>query len=192
VPDQLNGQVQYVLVTYPDGQQIRFGRNPGGTFAPPPGENVDLAYDSSTGIYTLRDASGTRWRFDVLGRLAEIIDPAGLTEHLAYDSNDHVTTITNDVSHRTLTFTWTGSHVTSITEPAPNGSSPSPVWTYSYDGDDLTQVCAPGAGTSCTAYSYTTGSHYRSSVLDDHPAAYYRLDETSGSTFASAVAREPG
>jgi RHS repeat-associated protein len=193
VPDaDPHGVVQYVLVTYPDGRQVRFGRNPDGTFAPPLGHNVDLVYDSTTGIYTLRNATGTRWQFDVLGRLAKITDPAGLTEQLAYNSSDQVTTITNEVSHRTLAFTWAGGHVTAVTEPSPDGASPPPTWTYSYSGDDLTQVCGPGAGTACTTYTYTVGSHYRSSVLDDAPRAYYRLDEATGTTFASAVAREPG
>jgi YD repeat-containing protein len=193
VPDaDSRGIVQYVLVTYPNGQQARFGRNPDGTFAPPLGDNVDLVFDPATGIYTLRDAAGARWQFDVIGRLAEITDPAGLTERLAYNSSDQVTTITNEVSHRALSFTWTDGHVTAVTEPSPDGVSLPPTWTYSYSGDDLTQVCAPSAGTACTSYTYASGSHYRSSVLDDDPRAYYRMNETTGTTFASAVARQPG
>jgi hypothetical protein len=39
---------------------------------------------------------------------------AGLEERFEYDTNDHVRTITNQVSKRTLTLTWSGGHVASI------------------------------------------------------------------------------
>ena len=44
-----------VVVTYPDGQQVRFGRNPDGTFAAPPGRVAGLTL--AAGSYTLSDRS---------------------------------------------------------------------------------------------------------------------------------------
>ncbi|MEO6088626.1 MAG: RHS repeat-associated core domain-containing protein [Umezawaea sp.] len=180
------------VLTYPSGRQARFGRNPDGSYASPTGQNADLVHDTATGFYTLRDVTGSRWTFDALGRLTVITDPAGLTETLSYDTADHVTTITNDTSKRSLRLTWQGNHVTSVTAPAPETGGQPLVWTYTYVGDKLTKACVPGAAPNCTTYSHQSGSHYRSSVLDDNPRGYWRFGETGGDTFASAAARRDG
>ncbi|MFD4669963.1 LamG-like jellyroll fold domain-containing protein [Lentzea sp. NPDC058450] len=174
------------VLTFPTGRQVRFGRNPDGGYVSPLGQNVDLVYRTDTATYTMRDVSGSRWTFDNLGRLVTITDPAGLTETLTYDTADRVTTITNDVSKRSLRMTWQGAHVTSVTAGGDQ------TWTYTYDGDKLTKACAPGAAPNCTTYGYQQGSHYRSTVLDNAPRGYWRLGETSGSTFGNAVARRAG
>src|SRR5262249_53788323 len=103
-----------VVITFPTGRQVRMGRNPDGTFAPPMGASLDLVFSGGgDATYTLRDNTGGRWVFDLLGRLISVLDPAGLEERLSYDNQDHVVTITNQVSNRTLTLTWAGGHVTS-------------------------------------------------------------------------------
>ncbi|MFC3894117.1 RHS repeat-associated core domain-containing protein [Lentzea rhizosphaerae] len=181
-----------VVITHPTGRQVRYGHNPDGTFGSPSGSTADLVYTRSTGLYTLRDTTGARWLFDGLGRLVKIVNPAGLTETLAYDDNDRVKTITNDTSKRTLTVTWQGNHVSSVTTEVPETGSPALVWTYAYVGDRLTTVCVPGAAPNCTTQDYTDGSHYRSTVLDDRPKTYWRLGESSGDTFASVTARSNG
>ncbi|MEV8443463.1 RHS repeat-associated core domain-containing protein [Actinosynnema sp. NPDC051121] len=181
-----------VVVTYPSGRQVRFGRNSDGTFGSPLGDSTELVHDTASGFYALRDSTGGQWRFDVLGRLRAIVDPAGLVEDLHYDTNDHVTTITSGVSRRELTMTWVGGHVTTVTtQPPAAGASPL-VWTYEYVGDRLTKACVPGVGPNCTTYEHTSASHYPSSVLDDEPRTYWRLGETDGDTFANATARRPG
>lgn len=48
----------------------------------------------------------------------------------------------------------------------------------------MTSVCPPADWSRCTAYGYTTGNHYRTTVLDADPYAYWRLGEASGSTVA--------
>ncbi|WP_157528277.1 LamG-like jellyroll fold domain-containing protein [Nocardia sp. NRRL S-836] len=174
------------VLTFPTGRQVRFGRNPDGGYASPLGQNVDLVYRTDTGIYTMRDVSGSRWTFDQLGRLITITDPAGLTETLTYDTSDRVSVITNDVSKRALRMTWQGTHVTAVTAGGDQ------TWTYTYDGDRLTKACAPGAAPNCTTYGYQQGSHYRSTVLDNKPRAYWRLGETGGDTVGNAVARRDG
>ncbi|TQM80193.1 RHS repeat-associated protein [Saccharothrix saharensis] len=181
-----------VVVTYPSGRQIRFGRNSDGTFGSPLGDSAELVHDTASGYYTLRDSTGGQWRFDVLGRLRAIVDPAGLVEDLHYDANDHVTRIASAVSGRELTMTWVGGHVTAVTtQPPATGAAPL-VWTYEYVGDRLTKACVPGVGPNCTTYGHTAASHYPSSVLDDKPRTYWRLGETEGDTFANATARRPG
>ncbi|MFB9904220.1 RHS repeat-associated core domain-containing protein [Allokutzneria oryzae] len=181
-----------VVITFPTGRQARFGKNPDGSFAPPTGQNADLVYSTVSGHYTLRDAAAGRWVFDALGRLAEIIDSAGLRETLEYGANDRIATITSETSKRVLGLTWDGNRVTRVQAPAPVAGGVSPVWTYSYEGGRLVRACAPAAGENCTNYTHTPGSLYRSTVVDNNPRAYWRLGDSSGSTLASAVSRRPG
>lgn len=181
-----------VVVTYPSGRQVRFGKNPDKTYGSPLGDSTDLVYDSTTGLYTLRDNSGSQWQFDVLGRLAAIIDPAGLVQTLGYDTNDRVATITSNTSKRTLAFTWENGHVTKVSTPAPETGGTPLEWTYTYTGDRLTSSCVPGDAPNCTDYEHTPGNHYRTTVVDDNPKAYWRLGERSGDSFANVMARQPG
>jgi RHS repeat-associated protein len=182
-----------VVITLPSGRQVRFGKNPDATFAAPAGQGVDLVYTGGGDAkYVLRDNSGSRWVFDLPGRLVSILDPAGLEETLTHGPDDRVATITNRVSGRALRVTWTGAHVTRVSTDAPQAGAQPLVWTYEYDGDRLTKACLPGAAPNCTTYRHQSGSHYRSTVLDNNPRAYYRLGETSGSSFATVTARRPG
>ena len=79
-----------------------------------------------------------------------------------------------------------------LASQAPSLADTPLTWTYKYNGDQLTNACAPGSAPNCTTYDYQAGSHYRSSVADDNPAAYWRLDERDNTTFASAVTWHPG
>ncbi len=58
-------------------------------------------------------------------------------------------------------------------------------WGYNYSGDELHSVCSPQNPTSCTTYTYNSGSDYPESVLDSGPESYWRLDETSGTKACS-------
>ncbi|WP_460526764.1 RHS repeat-associated core domain-containing protein [Flindersiella endophytica] len=185
-----------VVATLPSGRTIRFGRNADGTYAPPEGENLTLVYASGPGTYTLRDSTGTRWEFNVWGRLRAIVDPAGLVEELEYDDagpTGKPKSIYNLASKRRLYLTWTGGHVTKVTTDPPASGQPGLSWTYIYDGHKLTNACDPGVAPNCTKYDYQTGSHYRSVVVDDRPRAYWRFGESTASTGAQNVnARTPG
>jgi RHS repeat-associated protein len=169
-----------VVVTYPDGRQARYGKNPDGTLAAPSGQSATLLAVTGGG-WTLRTQDGGRYSFDATGRLTAINDAAGRAQNLAYDAGGKLTTATDAASGRSLTFTWTGNHVTQVR----TSSSLALTWTYTYQGDRLTQVCDPT--TACTSYAYGTGSHYRSITLDANPRAYWRLAEPSGTTAVSEV-----
>jgi RHS repeat-associated protein len=177
-----------VVVTLATGLQVRFGRNPNGTYAPPPGVNLTLvtAPPPATG-WVLRDATGFRREFDASGRLSNVFDVDGRRQSYTYVGSQ-VSQITDVASGRTLHLTWTGSHVTSVATDPPTVGQPAPTWTYSYAGDKLTGACTPLAG-SCTTYAYTTSSHYQATVLDDNPSGYWPLGEVSGSAAADAAAR---
>src|SRR5439155_24511828 len=57
-----SGTVQSVVVTYPDGQQIGYGRNGDGSFTPPAGRFATFVAVSGGG-YSLTDKSATVYRF---------------------------------------------------------------------------------------------------------------------------------
>ncbi|MEU3170363.1 LamG-like jellyroll fold domain-containing protein [Streptosporangium sp. NPDC006930] len=173
---EVRGPAVSALVTYPDGRQVRFMGSGAGAFQPPPGMHATLAEESG-GTWRLMDKSATTYAFDAQGRLTEVTDSRGRGQELAYGAGGKLSTVTA-TGGRSLTFTWTGAHVTSVSSDPVNGAPLT--WTYHYDGDRLTGVCAPVAAPNCTHYSYGTGSQYRSGVLDSDPYAYWRLGEASG------------
>ncbi|WP_336216157.1 DNRLRE domain-containing protein [Nonomuraea sp. LPB2021202275-12-8] len=183
-----------VTVTLPTGRQVRFGRNHDGAYAPPMGHNLDLAYDTSTAEYTLRDTSGSQWRFYECGKLRRITDPSGLVQEIEYEAAcpaGKPVSVRNLTSGRRLNLTWTGGHVTQVTTDRPSPSVSPLTWTYTYEGDRLTSACNPAAAPNCTRYDYQAGSHYRSVAVDDSPRAYWRLGETTTGGAASVTARTP-
>ncbi|MGW5659347.1 LamG-like jellyroll fold domain-containing protein [Streptomyces sp. NPDC003758] len=190
------GTVTSVIVTYPGGEQVAFGRNSDGTFQPPLGRYARL--QSVTGGYTLTDKDFTEYAFKQATAkagtyaISSIKDYAGRTETFTYNTSKQLTKITNDTSKRSLTLAWqtpagaTTAHVATVaTDPSTAGdSSTAQTWQYSYSGDQLTKVCPPADWTHCTSYSYVTGNHYRTTVLDADPYAYWRLGEAAGATVA--------
>jgi hypothetical protein len=182
-----------VVVTYPDGQQVRFGKNPDGTFAAPQGRFAQLTVDSTTGRWRLLDKGGTTYEFSASGLLVKVTDAAFRQMVITLDSlTGRPAKATSRVSgplgglvdDRSLTFTWTGNHVTSVRTDAVDGRTLA--WSYTYNGDLLSQVCAPDS--SCTQYEYATGSHYRSAVLDSKPESYWWLGEPEGTAANSEIA----
>jgi RHS repeat-associated protein len=188
-----------LVVTYPDGHTARFGTNPGGiTYSSPQGMYATFQLSRSGG-YTLTDRGGTTYTFGLQAgttwKLTSITDADGRSETLSYNQGQ-LATVTNTASHRSLYFTWTGAHVTQVaTDPVATGGQPL-TWTYGYSGNNLTSVCPPTSPSKCTAYIYTSGtnsgSHYRTTVLDAQPAAYWRLANTSGTTATDEVGANMG
>ncbi|GAA4235684.1 polymorphic toxin-type HINT domain-containing protein [Actinomadura meridiana] len=170
-----------VVVGYPDGQQVRFGKNPDGTYAPPMGRQATLTVEP--GKWKLIDKAGTTFEF-VNGRLTSITDASRHTLRLTYDPLTGKLARATATGDRTLTFAWSGAHVASVST-APVDGKPL-TWTYTYSGDLLTKVCGPES--RCTTYDYAPGSHYRTSVLDDRPESYWRFGEDEGVGAASQVA----
>ncbi|MEU2977521.1 LamG-like jellyroll fold domain-containing protein [Streptomyces hirsutus] len=191
------GALSSVIITYPGGEQVAFGRNSDGTFVPPMGRYARLAPATSGGGYTLTDKDFTAYSFQqATGQagsfaISGIKDYAGRTETFTYTSG-RLSKITNVTSGRSLALAWstpsgaTAPHVSTVTtDPAtPGDASTAQTWSYGYDGDQLTTVCPPADATKCTTYGYTTGNHYRTTVLDASPYAYWRLGEAAGETLA--------
>ncbi|NEC85946.1 LamG-like jellyroll fold domain-containing protein [Streptomyces sp. SID12501] len=193
-----------VVVIDDGGQQQRWGYSSSGYTSP---TGTYGTFKALTSGYSLTETSGTTYTFGTAGGtniwlLSQIKTHAGLTETLTYDTSHRLSTIKNDVSKRTLNFTWTKPssathyHVHTVTTDAATSgdTSTAALWTYGYTGDRLTSVCPPAtasastASTSCYAYTYIAGSNYSSAALDAGPRGYWRLDDASGSaTAASSV-----
>ncbi|MFE7573475.1 DNRLRE domain-containing protein [Streptomyces sp. NPDC057521] len=174
-----------VVATLPTGRQVRFGKNPDGGYAPPYGSFSTLTSVTGGG-WTLTDKDQTSYVFDGDGRLTQVTDYRDRAQTLAYNTSGELTTVTA-AGGRALHLTWSGGHVKTVTTDAPATGANPLTWTYSYDGDRLTQVCGPEDTTGhCTAYSYGDGSHHRTVVHDAGPFSYWRLDEKDGATDAAS------
>ncbi|MET9066097.1 RHS repeat domain-containing protein [Streptosporangium sandarakinum] len=173
---EVRGTVISVLVTYPDGRRIRFAANGDGSYQPPPGMYATLA-DVNGGGWRLMDKSSTSYVFDTQGRVTKVVDGRGRAQDLVYGQDGKLEKVTA-AGGRSLTFTWGGAHVTSVSSDPVDGTTVT--WTYHYEGDKLTAVCAPVTAPNCTRYSYDSGSLYRGTVLDTEPYGYWRLGEASG------------
>jgi len=197
------GAVQTVIVTYPGGQEVAFGRNSNGSFAPPPGRFATFTpvaggyklVDKDGTAYTFTAATGTAGQYGV----ASIVDAQGRTESFSYDASARLATITA-ASGRALHLTWstpvgaTAAHVATVfTDPVTPGDwNTSTTWKYMYQGDQLTSVCPPTDYEHCMSYRYGSGSQYPSATLNAGPRSYWRMAETSGTVAASQVLDNQG
>lgn len=163
-----------VLVSYPDGQQVRFGKNPDGTYVGPTGRQAKLTFDSTINTWTLKDGGANTYTFSVSGKLTQIKGRWGKPMLFEYGGDGKLTRVTSQQGgNRALTFTWNGAHIATVSTAAVDGAPLK--WTYTYSGDLLVSVCGPNG--KCTTYGAAQGSHYRSSLLDSQPEAYYRLND---------------
>ncbi|MGW1326855.1 LamG-like jellyroll fold domain-containing protein [Streptomyces antibioticus] len=181
-----------VLVTMSDGAQVRFGKNSDGTYTGPAGGSLTLTRQSTD--WVVRERSGATYRFLASGVLSKITDAAGRGQSVTHETptGGPVKKVTDDLSGRSLSFGWTGSHVTTVTTSAVDSGTPGLTWSYTYTGDQLTKVCPPTSATKCTVYDYGVGSVYRSGVLDSVPTSYWRLGEAEGSIAASQAVSRTG
>jgi RHS repeat-associated protein len=196
------GAVSSLVVTYPDGSGVGYGKNANGSFSAPQGRFATVK--SVTGGYSLTDKNDTVYAFTqsrgsgAYG-ITSITDASGRTETFTWTSGQ-ITAMTSATSGRALHLTWatpagaTISHVATVsTDPVTAGQPATALtWTYNYSADELTSVCPPGTTTACTQYGYGAGSQYQSQVLDEGASSLWPLSETSGTTAASAVLSSEG
>ncbi|MEV6154969.1 RHS repeat-associated core domain-containing protein [Nonomuraea sp. NPDC052129] len=175
-----------LLVTYPGGEQLRFASLGNGTYAPPQGTFATLAAEQAGG-WRLMDKSATSYWFNASGLLTKITDHRGRAQELTRGTDGKLTKVTA-TGGRSLTFTWAGNHVASVSTDPVDGNPLT--WTYTYEGDQLVKVCPPTSATACNSYTYGEGSRYKSVITDSRPEYYYRLNEAesrTGTTIASAA-----
>ncbi|MFI9387440.1 RHS repeat-associated core domain-containing protein [Kutzneria sp. NPDC052558] len=160
-----------VTITQEDGSTVTFLPQTGGGYAPSaPRYDATLARNGTTYTYTRRGSD--IFTYDVAsGRMQSQTDIAGSKASppyaltFGYDGAGHLTTITDPASRR-YTLTWTGNHITGLSDTAGRQVS------YAYDaGGNLTDVY--GVGTTRTPslkdddhmqYGYQAGTHLMTSM----------------------------
>lgn len=107
-----------LLVTSPDGRQVRFADKGDGTYQPPPGMQATLGKtyrqvctgevcaQEPTG-WRLMDTSLTSYVFDLSGRLTTVTDNLGRSQVFAYGTDGKLASVTGS-GGRALRFTWVG------------------------------------------------------------------------------------
>ncbi|MFC8620517.1 LamG-like jellyroll fold domain-containing protein [Micromonospora purpureochromogenes] len=189
------GVLQTVAVRYPSGEEVAFGRNSNGTFASPLGRYS--VFKTMTGGYSLTDKDATSYEFtrsvgSGIYRITRIVDASGRSSTFRYDAAGRVDQLTSDASGRKLSLTWATPagaahpHVATVTTDPVDPANPASAltWTYRYEKDLLTQVCAPGESVDCTRYDYTRASQHAATTLNAGPYSYWRLGEAAGATSA--------
>ncbi len=140
-----------------DGTGSYFQPNGDGTYQSPKGDFRTLK-KNSTGIYTLKEKSGTRYDFDTIGRLTLITDRNGNALILKYGSNGRMATVT-DASGQVTTFTYNSANrISSITDPVGQAVS------YGYDNSG-NLISVTGKGDFVTTYTYDS-NHNLTTITD--------------------------
>ena len=185
-----------------DGGRVPFG-NVAGTWTPPAGHYETLVAgtggDAGRYLVTRKDQTTSVFEGSGAGRLVRIEDRFGKSLTLAWsassatvtDASGRVTTLTIDATNnritgvadsagRTRTFGYTGTNLTSITEPDPDGAGAlaAPVTTLAYDASHhLTTItrsrsrASGGPETLVWTIGYTSGK--ATSVVDPIAHASY-------------------
>ena len=207
--DNAAGAVTSVVVTYPDGSEVGYGKNSDGSFTPPEGRFA--TFNSVTGGgYTLTDKNDTVYGFGhSMGSgtgawgITSITDAdgRGVTFTWSGTTGGDITTMTSSTSGRALHLMWSvpagasAPHVATVTTDPVTSGVPSSLltWNYLYTADQLTSVCSPTDATGhCAGYGYTSGSQYQNEAMDLGPESFWPMAETSGTTAASTVLANEG
>jgi YD repeat-containing protein len=133
-----------------DGRRDRYISSDGETFIPPPGVNATFVRNGDDS-YSLTREDQTRYNFDEDGYLTSIVTSNDLTTTLTY-SGTHLTNVTEPAG-RTITFTWniTDSRITGVQDPLGR------TVVYTYTSGDLTSVADLRGHVGTYAYTGTNG-----------------------------------
>jgi RHS repeat-associated protein len=135
---------KHVVVNQENGSQITFEEGPGGTYTAPPRVQATLTHTEGTWQLTRRHREF--FAFNGSGQLTQEHNLNGYTSHLTYNAKGQVVRVA-DPSGRKLTFTYSGGHIATATDPL--GHS----FHYEYDSaGDLTDVIDPAGGDSHFTY----------------------------------------
>lgn len=151
-----------VTVLRGDGRREFFRWNGTNGYLTPSGYTASLVKTGTTG-WVLNEANGYVSTFRSDGRLTSIADADNQKLNLVWNGSNQLTSVTDQVTGRALTFTYAGSRVSSMstsTVTGPGYSGPL-TWNYVYSGTNLAKVCEPRnndplAG-SCIGYTVTGG-----------------------------------
>ena len=103
------------VVLSASGNSFNFVKLVDDSFNPPPGEARTLVKNVD-GTYTLKTPQQLTWNFGTNGKVTSFVDPGGVTVNYSYNSGTGVLeTVTNNLG-RTLTFSYTGTRLTSVSD----------------------------------------------------------------------------
>jgi len=154
-----------ILWVDPSGGGYIFKRNPDKSFQNPAGFFGRLIENSST--YEIDLPHGVKYLFNkdasskIAGRLVSISEPHGETVSLAYDSSGNLSSVSSPFSGSISYTRDSNSHVTQI-------SRIRDALNYAYNYDSSTKLLTQSAdfNGNITAYAYTAGNHYLTSLTD--------------------------
>ena len=139
----------HVVVNQENGTQVTFTERAGGTYTAPPRVTATLVHDKD-GTWTFVRRARETFTFNSPGTLTREEDLNGNVTSLAYSAQGELESVI-DPAGRKLTFTYTGSRISSVTDPLGR------VVRYSYDqAGDLTDVTDVGGGDTHFTYD---GAH---------------------------------
>lgn len=151
-----------VTVLFGDGRRETHYSDGAGGYLTPPGYTTRLTKDGTSG-WTLTGSDGSAMTFRADGRMTSMADADGQSLAMTWDGSNRLTTVTDPLSGRALTFAYTNGLVTSVsTSPVTSGGVTAPLtWNYSYTGSNLAKACEPRNNSVttgwCTSYTMTDG-----------------------------------
>ena len=128
----MDQMIAEVVVIKQGSGTTTFVKDPNGTYQPPSGQQLQLVERDDNGNFLLKNSSGILIDFDSENRVSQWSDPFNNTVDFTYTSGKltQVTSKVNNVTCRSLTLSYDGDHIRSITDSA--GRSV----TYDYDAYD--------------------------------------------------------
>jgi RHS repeat-associated protein len=159
-----------IAVVQENGSEVHFYGVAGKAYDAPTRVFASLV-PMADGTFEFRRDNGETLVFDGLGRLSTLRDANGNDATVEYDAGGHLDTVSDSLG-RWIDVTWTGEHVTSVTDHAGRTVS------YTYDAQgDLATVTDPGG--SVTSYGYDS-SHRITSVTSPIGTVLTNTYDTSG------------
>ncbi|MBN8547672.1 MAG: hypothetical protein J0M12_00005, partial [Deltaproteobacteria bacterium] len=171
----MSGQSRWLVVDG-DGKRLDYGT--GATPLGAPG-NYAVLTETPTGFLlsnagtpeNLRSTGNYSYAFDTDGKLLSITDPAGNVQTLTYTSGQ-LTEVLDVSSEKHLSFAWTGSRITAITE---NGGAQT-LLTYTAGTQQLATIALQDStfGVARTAqFTYNSGGLLETVTRDSDPTNTY-------------------
>lgn len=133
-----------VTILFGDGRRETHYSNGAGGYITPPGYTNHLVKNGTSG-WTLTSNEGVVRTFRADGRMTSIADADGQSLTLTWNGSKQLTLVTDTISGRSLSFTYSGGLVSSVaTNPVTSGGTTAPiVWNYAYSGSNLAKACEP-------------------------------------------------
>lgn len=149
-----------VFFEAPDGVRLRFEGDGAGRFSPAPEVTAELTYRAN--IYVLTQRNGTKWLFNTAGLLTELRTDKGAAVQIQRNADGQIQTVTDPVSQRSLTYSYTTVAGQSRLRSVSDGSG---TVTYGYDSAGRLQQISDPVGAT-TTYGYQSGSGLLSTISD--------------------------